>query len=68
MVKPIAVTVLAGVLSSSLLSLVVVALIKYQYHLLCQPLFLSFSYIFCCFILIYPTTIILKDHNGNTVT
>ena len=37
----LAVTVLAGVLSSLLL----LALIKYQYHALYQPLFLSFSYV-----------------------
>ena len=42
LVIAVAVTVLAGVLSSLLLSSVVVALIKYQYHLLYQPLFLSF--------------------------
>ena len=40
----VVVTVLAGALSLLLLS-VVVALIKYQYHLLYQPLFLSCSYV-----------------------
>ena len=59
----VAVTVLAGVLS--LLS-VVVALIKFQYHLLCQPLFLSFSYVSCCFTSIYPL-LFFKDHIGNKV-
>ena len=49
LVVAVAVTVLAGVLPS-LLSAVVVALIKYQLHLLYQPLFLSFSYVSCCFI------------------
>ena len=54
----VVVTILAGVLSSLLLlSSVVVALIKYHYHLLYQPLFLSFSYVSCCFISIYPTTV-----------
>ena len=59
----VAVTVLAGVLSSFLLSLVVVALLKYQYHLLYQPVFLSFSYLFCCFKSKYPTTVFLRDHS-----
>ena len=64
-------TVLARLLSSLLLSLVVAALLKCQYHLLYQPLFLSFSYVSCCFMSIYPTTVFcffLKYHNGNKVT
>ena len=63
-------TVLAGALSSLLPSLVVVvALLKYQYYLLYQPLFLTFSYVSCCFISIYPTIVFfLRDHNGNKVT
>ena len=63
----VAVAVLAGVLSSLLFLPVVVVLIKFQYHLLHQPLFLSFSYVSCCFISIYPTTV-FKGHNGNKVT
>ena len=49
---------LAGVLL--LLLSVVVALIIYQYYLLYQPLFLSFSYVFCCFTSVYPTTGFLR--------
>ena len=50
----VAVTVLTGVLSSLTLLSVVLAPTKYQYHLLYQPLFLSFSYVSCCFISTYP--------------
>ena len=63
----IAVKVLAAVLSLLLLS-VVVALIKYQYYLLYQPPFLGFSYVTSCFTSIYPTTVFLRDHNGNQAT
>ena len=50
-----------------LLSLVVEALLKYQYHFLYQPLFLSFS----CFLLFYisiPHHCFIRDHNRNKVT
>ena len=53
---------------SFLLSLLVIALLKYQYHLLYQPLFLSFSYVSFCSKWIYPTTVFLRDHNGNKVS
>ena len=43
----------------SLLSSVAVALIQYQYHVLYQSLFLSFSYGSCCFISIYRATVFL---------
>ena len=62
----IAVKVLAAVLS--LLLSVVVALIKYQYYLLYQPPFLGFSSVSSCFTSIYPTTVFLRDHNGNQAT
>ena len=45
-----------------------VALLKYQYHLLYQPLFLSFSCVSCCFMSVYPTTVFLRGHNENNVT
>ena len=55
-------TVLAAVSSSFLLLLsVVVALIKYQYCLLYQPIFLSFSYVSCSFTSIYLTNAFLRD-------
>ena len=57
LVVAVAVTVLEEVLWSSLLLSIVVALTKYQYHLLCQLLFLSFSYVSFCFISIYHTTV-----------
>ena len=43
----------------SLLSSVAVALIQYQYHVLYQSLFLSFSYGSCCFISIYRAYVFL---------
>ena len=64
----VAVTVLAGVLSSLLLSLAAVPLLKCKYHLLYQPLFLSFPYVSCCFISVYPTTVFLRYRNTNKVT
>ena len=64
----VAVAVLAPVLSPLLLSVAVVALIIYQYYLLCQPLFLTFSYVSRCFTSVYPTTVFLRDRNGNKVT
>ena len=63
----VAVPILAGLLLSLLSLSVVVALIKYQYHLLYQPLFVSFSYVSSCFISIY-LTLFLRNHNGNKVT
>ena len=55
-------TVLAAVSSSFLLLLsVVVALIKYQYCLLYQPIFLSFSYVSYSFTSIYLTNAFLRD-------
>ena len=65
----VVVTVLAGVLSSLLLLSVVVALIKYQYRLLYQLLFLSFSYVSCFLLYIkIHYHCFLRDHNGNKAT
>ena len=61
LVVAVAVTVLEEVLWSSLLLSIVVALTKYQYHLLCQLLFLSFSYVSFCFISIYHTTVLFWE-------
>ena len=49
-----------SVLSSLLLSSRVVAILKYQYHLLYQPLFLSFSCASCYYMSIYPTAVFLR--------
>ena len=55
-------------LLSSLSLWAVLALMKYQYHLLYQPLFLSFLYVFYCFTSISPITVFLRDLIGNKVT